>query len=50
MNNKNGFHVMSKDVLAKISQKGGRSAHVLKRAHIFSSAEAVLAGRKGGLA
>jgi uncharacterized protein len=50
MNNKNGFHVMSKEQLREVSRKGGRSAHIMKRAHTFSSEEAKLAGRKGGLA
>lgn len=33
-----------------IAQAGGRAAHVLGRAHTWTSAEAREAGRKGGLA
>lgn len=44
-----GFAAMSREKVQAISSKGGKAAHVLGKAHEFSSAEAKIAGRKGGL-
>ncbi len=41
---------MSKDRQKLIASKGGIAAHVKGKAHEFSSTEARVAGRKGGLA
>lgn len=41
---------MSKDRQKQIASKGGIAAHVKGKAHEFSSTEARIAGRKGGLA
>lgn len=45
-----GFAVMSPELRAAISRKGGKSAHAKGRAHTFTSEEAREAGRKGGAA
>jgi len=37
-------------VLSAIASKGGKAAHSAGTAHEFTSAEARVAGRKGGLA
>lgn len=46
---KTGFSSMRKDKQKRIASKGGRAAHAKGTAHEFDSAEAVAAGRKGGL-
>ncbi|MEG0183842.1 MAG: KGG domain-containing protein [Stenotrophomonas sp.] len=43
-----GFAAMEQDRQREIAAKGGRAAHASGNAHEFSSAEARLAGRKGG--
>lgn len=45
-----GFAAMDPAKVREISRKGGISAHRSGVAHEFSSAEARIAGRKGGLA
>jgi hypothetical protein len=45
-----GFGSMSKDRQKLIASKGGIAAHEKGKAHEFSSVEARVAGRKGGLA
>jgi len=47
---KKGFASMSPERQRAIASKGGKSAHVLGRAHKFTSAEAKIAGAKGGVA
>jgi general stress protein YciG len=44
-----GFAVMNPDLQRKIASKGGKAAHAKGTAHEWSSEEARLAGRKGGL-
>jgi general stress protein YciG len=44
-----GFAVMNPDLQRKIASKGGKAAHQKGTAHEWSSEEARLAGRKGGL-
>jgi general stress protein YciG len=44
-----GFAAMSKEQQREIASKGGRSAHAHGTAHEFTSEEARVAGRKGGL-
>lgn len=39
---------MSKERQREIAAKGGRSAHAMGKAHQWTSAEARLAGKKGG--
>jgi hypothetical protein len=41
---------MDPAVRREIARKGGRMAHHLKRAHVWTHEEAQAAGRKGGLA
>jgi len=43
-----GFASMSLDKKREIASKGGKAAHALGTAHKWTSAEAQLAGRKGG--
>ncbi len=43
-----GFASMDEDKQRAIAAKGGRAAHASGNAHEFSSAEARVAGRKGG--
>ena len=45
-----GFASMSKDKQREIASKGGRAAHKKGTAHKWTSAEARLAGQKGGRA
>jgi hypothetical protein len=44
-----GFAVMDPAKRREICAKGGRSAHEQGVAHIWTSAEAILAGRRGQL-
>lgn len=44
-----GFAGMDESKQRKIASKGGRAAHEKGTAHEFDSAEARVAGRKGGL-
>jgi general stress protein YciG len=46
---KRGFASMTKEQQRAIASKGGKAAHKLGRAHEFTSAEATIAGRKGGI-
>ncbi len=43
-----GFAAMSKEKQREIASKGGKAAHATGRAHEFTPAEAVEAGKKGG--
>jgi general stress protein YciG len=45
---KRGFAAMSKERQREISSMGGRAAHAQGKAHVFTSEEARLAGKKGG--
>ncbi len=45
-----GFAAMDRDRVKQIASKGGRAAHAAGTAHQFSSDEARVAGRKGGMA
>lgn len=45
-----GFATWDPKKLAETSRLGGKAAHVHGRAHQFTSDEARIAGRKGGLA
>ncbi|AWH54852.1 general stress protein [Stenotrophomonas sp. ESTM1D_MKCIP4_1] len=45
-----GFASMDEDKQRAIAAKGGRAAHASGNAHEFNSAEARVAGRKGGVA
>jgi general stress protein YciG len=45
-----GFAAMDRDRVREIASKGGRAAHAAGTAHQFSSDEARVAGRKGGMA
>ncbi len=47
---KRGFAAMSKKRQREISSMGGRAAHAQGKAHVFTSEEARIAGRKGGVA
>ena len=47
---KKGFAVMDLELVRKIASKGGKAAHDAGTAHEFTSEEAKIAGRKGGLA
>lgn len=47
---KRGFAAMSKERQKEISSMGGRAAHAQGKAHVFTSEEARIAGRKGGAA
>jgi hypothetical protein len=44
-----GFALMNKERLRVVAASGGTKAHAMKKAHRFTHAEAVAAGRKGGL-
>jgi len=46
---KRGFAAMSPEQQRAIASKGGKSAHAQGVAHEFSSEEAKIAGKKGGL-
>lgn len=43
-----GFASMSKEKRSAVASRGGKTAHKLGRAHVFSFTEAQAAGRKGG--
>jgi general stress protein YciG len=45
-----GFALMNPEKRKAISSKGGKAAHAAGTAHEFTSEEARVAGRKGGLA
>jgi len=45
-----GFAAMDRTLVAELAQRGGKAAHRVGTAHQFTSDEARLAGRKGGLA
>lgn len=45
-----GFAAMDRDRVREIASKGGKAAHAAGTAHQFSSEEARVAGRKGGMA
>jgi general stress protein YciG len=45
-----GFASMDPEKRKAISSKGGKAAHAAGTAHEFTSEEARVAGRKGGLA
>lgn len=47
---KRGFAAMTKERQREISSMGGRAAHAQGKAHVFTSEEARIAGRKGGAA
>lgn len=45
-----GFAAMDRDRVREIASKGGKAAHAAGTAHQFTSDEARVAGRKGGMA
>lgn len=45
-----GFAAMDRDRVKEIASKGGKAAHAAGTAHQFTSDEARVAGRKGGMA
>lgn len=45
-----GFATMDRDRVREIASKGGKAAHAAGTAHQFSSEEARVAGKKGGMA
>ncbi|HVJ93443.1 MAG TPA: KGG domain-containing protein [Labilithrix sp.] len=45
-----GFAAMDPERVKQIASKGGRAAHAAGTAHQFSSDEARIAGKKGGMA
>lgn len=45
-----GFAMMDPSLVREIARKGGKAAHSAGTAHEFTSDEARIAGRKGGLA
>lgn len=45
-----GFAAMDRDRVREIASKGGKAAHAAGTAHQFSSDEARVAGKKGGMA
>jgi general stress protein YciG len=45
-----GFAGMDRTLVSELAKRGGKAAHVAGTAHEFTSDEARLAGRKGGLA
>jgi general stress protein YciG len=45
-----GFAAMDRERVKQIASKGGRAAHAAGTAHQFSSDEARVAGKKGGMA
>jgi hypothetical protein len=47
-NESRGFASMEKDKQRAIASKGGKAAHVQGKAHQWTSAEARIAGKKGG--
>ncbi len=44
-----GFAVMDPEIQRQIASLGGKTAHSIGHAHEFTSEEAKIAGRKGGL-
>jgi general stress protein YciG len=44
-----GFAAMDRKIVSEIARKGGKAAHSAGSAHQFTSEEARVAGRKGGL-
>lgn len=49
-NSTRGFASMSPEKQREIASKGGKAAHAKGTAHQFTSEEARIAGRKGGMA
>lgn len=49
MKSKKGFASMDPAQQRAIASKGGKSAHAMGRAHVFTSEQAREAGRKGGV-
>jgi general stress protein YciG len=47
---KRGFAAMSPEKRAEISSLGGKAAHRMGKAHKFTTEEAAMMGRRGGLA
>lgn len=47
-NSRKGFASLSKAQRAKVARLGGKTAHLLKRAHEYTKAEASRAGKIGG--
>lgn len=47
---KRGFASMSPERRTAIARKGGQVVHAIGKAHTWTRAEAIDAGRKGGLA
>jgi len=45
-----GFAAMDRKLVAEIARKGGKAAHAAGTAHEFTTDEARIAGRKGGVA
>lgn len=45
-----GFAAMDPAIVREIARKGGRAAHRDGTAHVFTTEEARIAGRKGGVA
>ena len=43
-----GFAAMDRSKQREIASKGGKAAHAKGTAHVFTSEEARIAGRKGG--
>jgi uncharacterized protein len=46
---KRGFASMDPEKVKELASKGGKAAHRAGNAHEFTTAEAKVAGRKGGL-
>jgi general stress protein YciG len=45
-----GFAAMDPTLVSELAKRGGKAAHQAGTAHQFTSEEARIAGRKGGLA
>jgi general stress protein YciG len=45
-----GFAAMDRTLVSELAKRGGRAAHRAGTAHQFTSDEARVAGRKGGMA
>jgi general stress protein YciG len=45
-----GFATMDPKLVSELAKRGGKAAHLAGTAHQFTSDEARVAGRKGGLA
>jgi general stress protein YciG len=50
MNTKRGFALLTPEKVRELAQRGGREAQKRGTAHIFTTEEAKIAGRKGGKA